>query len=103
MLRWVIHDWDDDRARTILRNCRAALPSAGRLLLVESVVPPGNEPHPSKLVDFVMLTALGGRERSADEYRQLLDAAGFRLNRVIPTESPMSIIEALPKELGTMT
>lgn len=96
VLRWVIHDWDDERARTILRNCRAVLPPAGRLLLVESVVPPGNEPHPSKLMDFVMLTALGGRERTADEYRQLLNEAGFRMSRVIATASPMSIVEALP-------
>lgn len=96
VLRWVIHDWDDERARTILRNCRAVLPPAGRLLLVESVVPPGNEPHPSKLIDFVMLTALGGRERTADEYGELLEEAGFRMSRVIATESPMSVIEARP-------
>ena len=100
VLRWVIHDWDDERARTILCNCRAVLPPAGRLLLVESVVPPGNEPHPSKLMDFVMLTALGGRERTADEYRELLDESGFRLNRVIATDSPMSVIEALPNGPG---
>lgn len=97
VLRWVIHDWDDERARTILRNCHAVLPPAGRLLLVESVVPPGNEPHPSKLMDFVMLTALGGRERTANEYRQLLNDAGFRLTQVIATDSPMSVIEAVPK------
>lgn len=97
ILRWVIHDWDDERARTILCNCRAVLRSSGRLLLVESVVPTGNEPHPSKLMDFVMLTALGGRERTAEEYRQLLDEAGFRLTRVIATDSPMSVIEAVPK------
>ena len=77
-----------------LQNCRAALPPAGRLLLVESVVPPGDEAHPSKLMDFVMLTALGGRERTKEEFDQLLVEAGFQVNRVISTDSPMSIIEA---------
>jgi hypothetical protein len=66
-----------------------------RLLLVETVIPPGDEPHPGKLVDFVMLTALGGQERTAEEYTQLLEEAGFRLNRIVPTTSPMSVLEGM--------
>ena len=95
ILRWIIHDWDNDRALTILRNCRAAMNATARLLLVETVIPPGDEAHPGKLVDFVMLTALGGQERTAEEYRRLLDEAGFRLNRIVSTASPMSVLEAV--------
>jgi hypothetical protein len=97
ILRWIIHDWDNDRALTILRNCRAAMKGTARLLLVETVIPPGDEAHPGKLVDFVMLIALGGQERTADEYTQLLDEAGFRLNRIVSTASPMSVLEGMPR------
>lgn len=97
VLRWIIHDWDHDRALTILRNCRDAMKRTGRLLVVETVIPAGDEPHPGKLVDFVMLTALGGQERTAEEYAQLLDEAGFQLKRIVPTASPMSVIEGMLK------
>jgi hypothetical protein len=97
VLRWIIHDWDDDRALRILRNCRAAMRDTARLLLVENIIPPGDEPHPGKVSDFVMLTALGGQERTAEEYTQLLDRAGFRLNRVVSTTSPMSVLEGMPR------
>ena len=93
VLRWIIHDWDHDRALMILRNCRQAMKSTARLLLVETVIPAGDEPHPGKLVDFVMLTALGGQERTAEEYERLLDEAGFVLRRIVPTASPMSVVE----------
>ena len=93
VLRWIIHDWSHDRALTILRNCREAMKKTARLLLVETIIPVGDEPHPGKLVDFVMLTALGGQERTAAEYERLLDAAGFRLTRIVPTPSPMSVVE----------
>ncbi len=97
ILRWIIHDWDNDRALTILRNCRAAMKGTARVLLVETVIPPGDQPHPGKLVDFVMLTALGGQERTAEEYTQLLEEAGFRLNKIVPTTSPMSVLEGMPQ------
>jgi hypothetical protein len=67
--------------------------STARLLLVETVIPAGDEPHPGKLVDFVMLTALGGQERTAEEYERLLEEAGFRLKRIVSTASPMSVVE----------
>jgi hypothetical protein len=97
VLRWIIHDWNHDRALTILRNCRQAMKRTARLLLVETVIPVGDEPHPGKLVDFVMLTALGGQERTATEYERLLDEAGFRLTRIVPTPSPMSVVEGTPR------
>ncbi|MBF2084776.1 MAG: methyltransferase [Thermoleptolyngbya sp. C42_A2020_037] len=97
LLKHIVHDWDDERAIAILKNCRAAMPETGRLLIVEHVVPEGNEPSPSKLMDINMLVvAPGGCERTAEEFRQLLAQAGFALRRVIPTASPVSIIEAVP-------
>jgi hypothetical protein len=95
-LSWVIHDWDDDRSIAILKNCRRAVARDGRVLMIELVIPPGNEASPSKLYDIHMLALTGGRERREDEYRELLAAAGLRLTRVIPTGTPRSIIEAVP-------
>jgi SAM-dependent methyltransferase len=93
ILKWIIHDWDDERSVTILKNCHRAMAENGRLLLVEAVVPHGSEPHFSKFIDLNMLVMTGGRERTDDEYRTLLEASGFRRTRIIPTESAMSIIE----------
>ncbi|MCM3902173.1 MAG: acetylserotonin O-methyltransferase [Pyrinomonadaceae bacterium] len=94
MMKFIIHDWDDERALKILRNIHQVLPSDGRLLLVEMVVPEGNEPHFSKIQDLEMLVSPGGVERTPDEYRDLLAGAGFALRRIIPTKSPLSIVEA---------
>ena len=97
ILSWVIHDWDDERSIAILRNCRRAMTGDARLLLIEQIVPDGNEPSLSKLYDLHMLVlAPGGRERRADEYHSLLAAADLRLTRIISTEVPRSVIEAVP-------
>ena len=96
LLRKVIHDWDDERARVLLRCCRAAMTEAARLIVVETVVPPGNGPAYSKLLDLLMLVYAGGRERTEREYRDLLESAGFSLGRVIATSSTVTIIEAVP-------
>ena len=96
VLSHVIHDWDEARCQAILANCRRAMGGRGRLLLVEAVLPPGDVPHPGKLLDLVMLTVAGGRERSEAEYADLLAAAGFTLTRVVPTASQASVIEAVP-------
>jgi ubiquinone/menaquinone biosynthesis C-methylase UbiE len=93
IVKWIIHDWDDERSVTILKNCHRAMAENGRLLLVEAVVPDGSEPHFSKYMDLNMLIMTGGRERTEDEYRTLLEASGFKLTRIVPTNSPMSIIE----------
>ena len=93
ILKWIIHDWNDEQCVTILRNCYRALPENSKLILVEAVVPASNEPHFSKFIDLNMLVMTGGRERTEEEFRALYKAAGFRLTRVVPTDSPFSVIE----------
>ncbi|HEX8131516.1 MAG TPA: methyltransferase [Pyrinomonadaceae bacterium] len=95
MMKHIIHDWDDRRALSILRNCHRAMPADGKLLLVEMVVPAGNEPHFAKIQDLEMMLSPGGLERTEGEYRELFTAAGFELTRIIPTASPMSVIEGV--------
>lgn len=95
ILNRVIHDWDDEHASRILTNCRQALASGGRLLVIEIVLPPGNAPSFGKILDLAMLvTTHGGRERTAEEYRALLGAAGLRLTSITPTPVGVSVIEA---------
>jgi O-methyltransferase domain len=72
------------------------VPGKGRLLLIEQVIPPGNDFHPGKFLDLVMLAVPGGRERTAEEYGALLSQAGFRMTRVVPTASAVSVVEAEP-------
>jgi hypothetical protein len=96
LLKKVIHDWDDQRARLILKNCRAAMREGARLVLVEHVLAGRNEPSWSKLLDLQMLVLTpGGRERSEAEYAALLASAGLSLNRVIPTAAGISLIDAV--------
>lgn len=97
LMRAIIHDWDDEKSLLILKNCHQAMPDRGKLLLVESILPPGNEPSLGKFVDVLMLMMTGGRERSEVEYRSLLQASGFELTRVISTPSMLSIIEAVKR------
>ena len=96
LLSHIIHDWSEAQCLTILGHCRRAMNPGGRLLLIEMVLPPGNAPHPGKILDMMMLVGPGGRERTEQEYRTLLEQAGFRLTRVVPTESAVSVIEAVP-------
>jgi O-methyltransferase domain/Dimerisation domain len=102
VLKDIVHDWDDERAVVILGNCRRAMHQRSRgaavLLVVEKVIPPGDAPFAGKFTDITMLLAVGGRERTAEEYRSLLTAAGFSLTRIVPTASPASVIEAVPAE-----
>ena len=95
ILKHIIHDWDDERSVLIMKNVRSAMQGHGKLLIVETVVPEGNEPHYSKLLDLEMLTSPGGKERTEAEYRDLLAQAEFSLTRIMPTKSPFSIIEAV--------
>jgi O-methyltransferase len=94
-MKHIIHDWDDERAIQILKNIRAATPDHSKVLIIETVMPVGNEPHYSKLLDLEMLVSPGGVERTQEEYRELLAAAGLRLARVVATQSPYSIVEAV--------
>jgi SAM-dependent methyltransferase len=94
LLKQIVHDWDDERATRLLKNCHRALAPNGKLLLVEMVVPRDNRPSPAQAMDLNMLVLLGGRERTEEEYQRLLQGGGFMLDRVIPTHSPFSVIEA---------
>ena len=96
LLRHVVHDWDDSRATIILRNCRKAMSSAGRVLVVEGLVPSGAEPSVSKSIDLAMLVITGGMERTEEEYRELFDQSGLQLKGIVPTESWVSVIEGEP-------
>jgi hypothetical protein len=89
VLSTIIHDWDDDSARRILATVRA---SAGeRLVLLETVIEPGNEPQGVKWLDLLMLVIARGRERTEEEWHELLTAAGWE-----PTRFGKGVIEALP-------
>jgi len=94
IMQHVIHDWEDSEAVTILGNCRKAMKSDGRVLLVETVIPSGNDPFFGKWLDLMMLL-VGGRERTQKEYRHLLLKAGLKMSRVIQTASEVSIVEAI--------
>lgn len=94
LLSSVLHDWNDSDATAILRNVRAAINGSGRLLIVEHVVPDGNESHPAKFIDLEMMLVTGGKERTAQEYQSLLSGAGLKLHRLIPTAASATIIEA---------
>ena len=97
LMRHIIHDWEDSKALRILQNIRRAIAKNGRLLVVESVIPPGNEPFFGKLLDLTMLVIPGGQERTEEEYQQLFGQAGFRLARIVPTASEVSVIEGTPE------
>ena len=96
IMKKVIHDWDDGRAAKILDNCRRAMAPGGKVLVAETIVSPGNDPHPIKLADLNMLAVTGGMERTQEQYERLFARAGLRLARVIATKSPLSILEAIP-------
>lgn len=93
----VIHDWDDEKSIAILSNCRKAIAENGKVLLVEQVIEKGNAPGLGKFMDLEMLVITGGRERTADQYKQLLQAAGFEVTNIIATKRLASIIEAVPR------
>jgi len=97
LLCGVIHDWDEPRAVRILKNCRRAMAAKGRVLIVDMVVPDTDAMSFSKLLDLNMLAMTGGRERTKGEFHALLDAADYKLTRIIPTMAPQSIIEAVTK------
>jgi len=95
LLKMILHDWDDEKSIAILKNVRRAILPNGKLLVVEAVVPAGNTPSPSKLLDVNMLVMTGGRERTEKEYAALYAASGFRLDRVIEVGATC-IVEGSP-------
>jgi hypothetical protein len=97
VLKRVLHDWDDASCVRILRTCRAAMSAEARLLVVDAIVPKGNDPHPSKLYDIAMMTNFNGKERTEEEFDELFAAADLKANRVITTPGTLSIIEAVAR------
>lgn len=95
ILAQIVHDWDDQRSIDILKTCRRAIAPNGKLLLVEMVIAPGNQPDFGKFLDLHMLALVGGRERTQAEYRTLLAEAGFQLTNVVPTQAGSSVVEAI--------
>jgi hypothetical protein len=96
VLKRILHDWSDEHCIQILRVCREAMGANARLLVVDAVVPPGNEPHPSKIMDMLMMALLEGQERTEQEFRALYRRAGLQLTKVVPTPSVLSIVEGVP-------
>ncbi|MGQ0700740.1 MAG: methyltransferase [Panacagrimonas sp.] len=95
VLSHIIHDWNEQQCLTILSHCRKVMKPDGRLLIVEMVLPAGDTPHPGKMLDMTMLVVAGGQERTDAEYSTLLGEAGFRVVRVVPTASAVSVVEAV--------
>jgi hypothetical protein len=95
LLRHIIHNWNDTRARTILRNAHQAMTAEARIMVVERIVPPGNSRSYSKLADLNMLVLHGGMERTEAEFRALFAASGLRITRIVPTDADVSVIEAM--------
>jgi hypothetical protein len=96
ILKNVLHDWSDEGAVRILKNCRRAMDSQAKLLLIEMVLPLMDDVAFGNLLDLNMLVMSGGRERTKDEYCSLFEKSGFHLKQVIPTLAPVSILEAIP-------
>jgi hypothetical protein len=96
LLKRIVHDKSDEENRRILRSCRRAMSDDARLLVIDSVVPPGDGPHPYLLSDLLMMTVWDGRERTEEEFGGLLADSGFKLGQVFPTGSSLSIVEAVP-------
>jgi hypothetical protein len=96
IMKHIIHDWDDARATTILKNIAKAMGAKrGKVILLESVIAAGAAPDLGKFIDIEMLAWPGGKERSADEFRALFAGAGFELTKIVPTNSPLSVVEAV--------
>lgn len=94
VLSVVLPDWDDQSCRRILRSIAGAAAPGARLVVIEMIVPPGDGAHHAKMADLVMMAMLNGRERTAEEYTSLLADGGFALDRIVPSSSPFSFIEA---------
>jgi hypothetical protein len=94
VMKHIIHDWDDEKSTAILKNCAMHLKPGGKVILIEAVLTPGNEPSLGKWIDIEMFMMPGGRERTEQEFRDLFSKAGLQLTRVVPNKSPLSVVEA---------
>ena len=100
ILSQIIHDWDDDRAIAILKSCYRAMKNKAKLLVIQGILPDRVEhsgaPQRGFIVDLHMMVTTGGRQRTVTEYRTLMEAAGFRVTKIVRTQSEMSVIECVP-------
>lgn len=96
IMKHIIHDWPDDRCIQILKACRKSVNSGGKLLVVDNVILPGNDFSPSKFLDLQMLIFPSGQERTEKQFRELFAASGWKLNRIVKTNAPDSIVEGVP-------
>jgi ubiquinone/menaquinone biosynthesis C-methylase UbiE len=97
ILKWILHDWDDERSAAILRTCHRRMRPESKLFVIEAVLPERNEPFFHKFMDLNMLVMTGGCERTDGEYRALFDKAGFDVTRRVSTPAEMSVLEAVPR------
>jgi O-methyltransferase domain/Dimerisation domain len=97
ILRHIIHDWGDDESVDILRRCRDAMHPGAKILVIEEVIPDGNVPSPAKWLDVAFLAAWTGKERTRAQYDELYRRSGLELTRVVPTATPVSIVEGIPR------
>lgn len=96
VLKRILHDWDDEQCARLLRTCRQALNPDGRILVIDTVIAPDNQPHQGKVLDLLLMVSMGGRERTEDDFRRLFADAGLQLVRTVATPAPVSIVEAAP-------
>jgi O-methyltransferase domain/Dimerisation domain len=96
IMKYIMHDWNDELAIELLGNCRKAMSRNSTLLVVDTVIPAGNDPHWGKLLDINMMVLTGGLERTEKQFAELFKRAGFELTRVVTTACPLSIVEGRP-------
>jgi hypothetical protein len=96
LMRWILHDWSDDECVALLNNVKKSASPQARLMVVDSVIPETPEFDMGKWMDLNMMVMASGRERTASEFRGLLGQAGFALEQIVPTPSPLSIVVGKP-------
>ncbi len=97
LLSHILHDWPDEKCINILKNCRKVMDSKGKLLIIEGIIPSGNEFSVSKLLDLEVLLMGGGCERTKDEFEELFKKSGFQLSEIVQTDEGISIIAGVPE------
>ena len=95
ILKYILHNWDDEHCLKILSNCRDAMHAKGRILVADAVVSPGDQADWGKLLDIQMMVVVPGKERTKEEFATLFKRAGLKLTRVIATDCPLSVVEAV--------
>lgn len=96
LLKRILHDKSDAECLSVLKTCREAMSDSARLLIIDAVVPPGFGPHQAVVADLLMMTVWDGKERTADEFTDLLAAADLKLSQIVATPTALSVIEAVP-------